>query len=305
MKAGMKTLTYEQQKRRLGYWMVLPVFVVVFGVMVGFAAYTLILSLQNINLIGTQGVHFTGFASYAAVFHTKEMLAAIRNSLVWVGLSTAAVVLLGLAVGSILSDAKGVSRFARSIMLVPWVLPGVVVAGVWKWMFGTQNGVINALLGSAGILHSGIAWLGTPGTVLYAVIVVIVWRLFPLFSLVVASSVQMIDVSLYEAGKVDGMNGWQGFLHITLPGIQYQLLTMGLLNMIWIMNNLVLVNVMTGGGPLYYSETLPVYMYKLGFQYTKLSQAAAVTMVNFVMLLAISMIYVYFFRRAQKARESV
>ena len=63
------------------------------------------------------------------------------------------------------------------------------------------------------------------------------------------------------------------------------------------------VNVMTGGGPLYYSETLPVFMYKLGFQYTKLSQAAAVTVVNFLILLAISFVYVYFFRKAQRAQE--
>ncbi len=304
MSRRSRALTYEQQKRRMGYSMVLPVFIVVFGAMVGIAAYTLVLSFENVDLIGTESVRFIGFTSYSAVFHNEEMLAAVKNSLIWVSISTAAVVLLGLIIGTILSEARGVSRFARSFMLVPWVLPGVVVAGLWKWMFGTQNGVINALLNDVGILHGGFAWLGTPGTVLYSVIFVIVWRLFPLFSLVVASAVQMIDITLYEAGRVDGMNGWQGFIHITLPGIRYQVLTMGLLNMIWIMNNLVLVNVMTGGGPLYYSETLPVFMYKLGFQYTKLSQAAAVTMVNFLILFVISVIYVYFFRRTQKAQEA-
>lgn len=296
-------LTYEQQKRRLGYWMVLPVFVIVFGSMVGIAVYTLVLSFENVDLLSVHAAHFIGLASYLAVFRSQEMGAAVKNSLIWVSLSTVSVVLLGLAIGTVMSDSRKISRFVRSFMLVPWVLPGVVVAGLWKWLFGTQTGVINAVLNAVGILHGPFAWLGTPGSVLYAVIVVIVWRLFPLYSLVVASAVQMVDVTLYEAGRVDGMNPWQGFVHITLPGIQYQVLTMALLNMIWIMNNLVLVNVMTGGGPLYYSETLPVFMYKLGFQYTKLSQAAAVTVVNFLILLAISFVYVYFFRKAQRAQE--
>ena len=185
-------------------------------------------------------------------------------------------------------------------MLIPWVLPGVVVAGLWKWMYQIHGGLINKTLIDLNILKEGFSWLGNPKTVLYAVIAVIVWRLFPLFALVIAAAIQGIDVTLYEAGKVDGMTAWQEFMYITLPGIKYQILTTALLNMIWIMNNLVLVNVMTKGGPLYFSETLPVYMFKLGIKYAKLSQAAAVTMINFVILLALSLIYVYVFRKNQE-----
>ncbi|MCP4406119.1 MAG: sugar ABC transporter permease [bacterium] len=297
----LSNLTYTAQKKVLGYVMVLPFFIMICVLMVGIALYSLSLSFQNVDLMDTEAARFVGFETYKEVFDNTETMVVIENSLVWVLVGTVLVTLLGVSVGGFLSDNRNVfCRFGRSVMLIPWVLPGVVVAGLWKWMYQIHGGLINKTLIDLNILQEGISWLGNPKTVLYAIIAVIVWRLFPLFALVIAAAIQGIDVTLYEAGKMDGMTSWQEFVYITLPCIRYQILTTALLNMIWIMNNLVLVNVMTKGGPLYFSETLPVYMFKLGIQYAKLSQAAAVTMINFVILLALSLIYVYVFRKNQK-----
>jgi multiple sugar transport system permease protein len=168
-------------------------------------------------------------------------------------------------------------------------------------MFNSNTGLINAILVNVGILEAGFPFLGTPGTALQSVVSVIVWRLFPIYALVVASAIQSIDVSMFEAGRIDGMTKWQEFRFIIMPTIQFQVLTMGVTVLIWITNNLVLVNVMTGGGPLYFSQTLPVYMFKLGFQFGKLSQAAVVTVINLLILLVLSSIYLVVYRRAQQS----
>ena len=294
-------LSYSTQKRILGYVMVLPFFAVVCVFMVGIALSALSLSFQNVDLLAMEEVRFVGFETYKEVLSSAETMVVIKNSLIWVLLGTALVTLLGVSVGVLLSDNSNVfCRIGRSVMLIPWILPGVVVAGLWKWMYQIHGGLINKTLIDLNILEEGVSWLGNPDTVLYAIIVVIVWRLFPLFALVIVAAVQGIDVTIYEAAKLDGASSWQEVVYITLPSIKYQILTMALLNMIWIMNNLVLVAVMTQGGPLYFSETLPVYMFKLGIEFTKLSQAAAVTMINFVILLTLSLFYVFVFRKNQE-----
>ncbi len=297
-----KSLTYEQQQKRLSQIFVLPGFFLITLIMVGVAIYSFDLSFRNIELLsGSDSSNYVGFATYRTVLSNTETLTVIKNSLIWVFTGTFFVVFLGVLTGYLVSDSKNtISRLSRAFMLVPWVMPGVVVAGLWKWMYNTQNGLINELFMKIGIFEKGFPFLGTPETALYAVSAVIIWRLFPMFALITAASIQSIDTSLYEAGRVDGINGFQEFFYIIIPHIKYQVMTMGITNLIWIMNNLVFVNVMTKGGPLYYSEIIPVYMYKLGFQYGKLSQAAVVTVLNLFLLSIFCVIYFIIYRRNQK-----
>jgi len=170
-------------------------------------------------------------------------------------------------------------------------------------MYNTQNGLINEFFVSIGILDKGFPFLGTPESALLASSAVIIWRLFPMYALGISASIQSIDTSLYEAGRVDGMNTWQEFTFIILPHIKYQIMTMGITNLIWIMNNLVFINVMTKGGPLYFSQIIPVYMFKLGFQYGKLSQAAVVTVLNLLILGIFCAVYFFLYRKSQKSDQ--
>ncbi len=300
-----KIMTYEQQQKRLSLWFVMPGFLLIAFVMVGVALYSFNLSFRNVELLsGRSSSQFVGFETFKEVLSKDETFIAIRNSIIWVVTGTAFVVTLGVILGYLLSDnSNRVSKLSRAFMLVPWVMPGVVVAGLWKWMYNTQNGLINSLFVKIGILDSGVPFLGTPETALLACSAVIIWRLFPMYALVISASIQSIDTSLYEAGRVDGMNTIQEFQYIIIPHIKYQIMTMGITNLIWIMNNLVFVNVMTKGGPLYYSETIPVYMYKLGFQYGKLSQAGVVTVLNLLILGVFCVIYFILYRQSQKADQ--
>lgn len=283
-----------------GYLLVFPVVILICIAMGGAAVYCFILSFKDLNMISSSSANFVGLQTYKEILFNSETLITIRNSIIWVISGTSLIVAIGLAVGTLLSNTGVISRVARSLMLMPWVLPGVIVAGLWKWMYHPQTGLINKYIVDLGLAKEGISWLGQVNTALLAVVIVVVWKLFPLFSLVVASAIQTVDNSMYEAARIDGTTPWNEFWLITLPCIKYQVLTISMLNAIWVMNNLVLVNLMTGGGPLYYSQTLPVYMFKLGFKYTKLSQASAVTMINFSILLIMSIIYLHIFRKNQE-----
>jgi multiple sugar transport system permease protein len=288
----------RQREERLFFILALAPGLLLFVVLVGYALLNLaLLSFQQVSTLNIRAGVFVGLATYQEVLGRPETWNAVRNSLVWIGGSVATITVLGVGVGVFLSRATVIARVTRAFMLVPWVLPGVVVAALWKWVYGSQTGILNSFLIQTDLLDRGFPWLGNLTTALFAVIVTMSWRLFPLFGLVVASAINTVDRQLYEAGRLDGASPWQSFWHITLPVIRPQTLTMILLSTIWVANNLVFIHVMTGGGPLRASEILPVYLYRLAFQNNALGESAVVSIINVLILLVIGFLYVRNLRR--------
>jgi multiple sugar transport system permease protein len=184
-------------------------------------------------------------------------------------------------------------------MLVPWVLPGVVTAALFRWFFHTQNGVLNSLLLDWGLIERPVRWLSSPDLALYSVCFAIIWRLFPMFALVTAAAVKTVDRSLYDAADIDGASAFNRFRYVTLPGIRPQVLTMILLVTIWVSNNLVFVNVMTGGGPIGRSQTMPNLIYMTAFEVGDIGLASAQSIVNIVILVLIGALYIRTLRNRQ------
>ena len=292
-------MQYRTSKKLWGYVFVYPIFITISTLVIGVLIYNIKMSFQDIRLIGGSDQN-VGWQTYSDVFDRRETITVILNSLKFNIVSTVLVVFFGLGTALILSEKIRGFRFIQGTMLIPWVMPGVVVAGVWKWMLNSQSGIINKHLVDIGILDQGFAWLGNPHTAIYSVSLAMVWRLFPIFALVMIAGIHGVDEQIYESAKIDGANKWQEIFFITLPSIKYQILTMSVLCLIWITNNLVLVNVMTSGGPVYYSMTLPLYIYKLGIQFGNMSQASAATMINFFLLLTFGIIYFTILSQSQK-----
>ncbi len=292
-------MKYRTSKKLWGYVFVYPIFITISALVIGVLIYNIKMSFQDIRLIGGSDQN-VGWQTYSDVFDRRETITVILNSLKFNIVSTVLVVFFGLGTALILSEKIRGFRFIQGTMLIPWVMPGVVVAGVWKWMLNSQSGIINKHLVDFGILDQGFTWLGNPHTAIYSVSLAMVWRLFPIFALVMIAGIHGVDEQIYESAKIDGANKWQEIFFITLPSIKYQILTMSVLCLIWITNNLVLVNVMTSGGPVYYSMTLPLYIYKLGIQFGNMSQASAATMINFFLLLTFGIIYFTILSQSQK-----
>ncbi|TDE14186.1 carbohydrate ABC transporter permease [Jiangella asiatica] len=282
--------------RRGGEWLfhaigLLPGLLLIVAVVV-FSLYFLVdLSLRDTTTYDMFGGEHVGLATIEDTLTSDATLTALKNSVIWIGGSVALIMLLGVPLGNLLSRETLPVRITRAFMLVPWVLPGIVVAAVWRWGLSSDTGFINDALVRVGLLDQGHPWLGDPETALWAVMAVMVWRLFTLVGLVIGAAIQTIDTAVEEAAAVDGASRWQLFFRIRIPMVSQHILTMALLTAIWVANNLVFVHAMTGGGPVDSTLILPVHIMELGFTDFDLSAAAVVSLVNVVLLLVFASLY--------------
>ncbi len=135
---------------------------------------------------------------------------------------------------------------ARALIIIPWALPSVVIALIWRWIYDPNTGVLNDILIYLSVVQSAVPWLADPNLALYAIIATLTWQGFPFFAVMILAGLQGIPRSHYEAASIDGASPWRQFVHITLPGIAPVLATAGLLRVIWVANSMDVIFVMTG-----------------------------------------------------------
>lgn len=249
-------------------------------------------SFQRVSIYTLVPESYEGLSNFVAFLSSKAGQTALLNTVIWIVVSVGCITALGVPVGLFLAREGLIIRVTRAFMLVPWVLPGVVTASLFRWFFQTQNGVVNSTLIDMGLIDRPIRWLSSPDLALYSVCFAIIWRLFPMFALVTSAAVKTVDRSLYDAAAIDGASAFKRFRYVTLPGIRQQLLTMILLVTIWVSNNLVFVNVMTGGGPVGRSQTMPSLIYTTAFDVGDIGLASAQSLVNILILVVIGALYV-------------
>ena len=174
-----------------------------------------------------------GLANYDRVLHQQALWDAFGHSAVYTIGSLAPAFLAGLLFALLFHRAFPARRWLRSLLLLPWAVPGVVVSITFLWMLDASYGVFNAILRDLGVTGSDIAWFVDARTAMAAVIVPTVWKSFPFFTITLLAALQSIPSSLYEAARVDGASAWQQFVHVTWPGIKRPALLAVLLNALW------------------------------------------------------------------------
>jgi multiple sugar transport system permease protein len=178
------------------------------------------LSLHEVSLrqLRTGVLPFTGLANYARLFRDDVFWLALQHTLVFVGISVALEVTIGLAVALVIEDDRvALARVTRVLLLVPWGVPPVVNGLLWSFIFNAQYGYLNRTLLALGVLREPVNWLGDPTLAMGAVIVAYVWRTTPFNILLYHAGLRGIPRDYYEAASVDGASGWRSFWHITLP----------------------------------------------------------------------------------------
>ncbi len=286
----------ERSKKRLAYILIIPAIVFVMA----FILYPVVdlfrLSFTDKVLTDPESGNFVGWESYKAILSDDVTLIALKNTLIYVAAGVIITVVIGLFLGQLLSLDKPITRITSGIILIPWAMPPVIIAAAWKWMMHPQLGVINDLLQSWNIIERPIAFLSTPALAMPSLIAVLVWRLFPLESILISAGIQSIPQEMHEAAVVDGATNRQRFFYITIPSIRFIILTTALMNTLWILNSIALVLIMTGGGPLNFTELLTTLIYKTGYKFFKFGEASALAVLNFGFILVLSLIYLYIFR---------
>ena len=279
------------------YAFLLPALAVTAAVVVVPVAQTAWLSLQDYLLYAPDDARFVGAANFRTILADEVFWIALGHSLVWivgvVGLQFA----LGLGTALLLNQSFWWRGLARSLVIVPWALPSVIIGLMWTWMYDFNVGVINDALMRLGLLSAPVAWLAGPATALPAVMLALIWQGFPFFAVTILAGLQTVPAELYEAAEIDGASRVQTLVSITLPGIADVIATALLLRTIWVANSLDVILVMTGGGPGYATHTLPLYAFLRAYTGMEFGYGAALALILTALLTAVVWLYV---RRASR-----
>lgn len=224
-----------------------------------------------------------GLGRYVGLWNYVDLLCnplfhkVLKNSIVWTVGSVIPIVLIGLFLAVILNQKLRIAAVARVIIILPWIVPGVVVATVWRLLLHADFGLFNDLLFRLGLINSHQAWLGKSSTAMLGVIIANVWKGIPFYVVLFYAALQTIPEQLYEAAKMDGANMWQNFAHITMPQLKSVFGIAIALAFMWSWNFFDLIFVMTEGGPARSTEIMPIHIYSTGFLYYRMSDAATIS----------------------------
>ncbi len=273
-------------KSNTGFLFALPALIVLMMLIAYPVTYTGILSVTN------QQEEFVGLQNFRDVLRPRVTTQALWNTLWWVFGSIFFQVIFGVAAAILLNQNFRGRAVVRSIALIPWVVPGIVAATTWAWMFHTEFGIINYMLTGAGVLEEPIGWLITGNTVLPAMIAINVWKLFPFVAIMVLAGLQSIPQELFEAAKVDGASYWEEIRHIMLPQIRPVVTAVTLLLVIWALNAITIIYAITRGGPANKTLITPIQIFRLAFESSAFNQSAALAVMFFGIVMLIVFVYI-------------
>lgn len=243
---------------------------------------------------------FAGFKHYRAIFGDEVFWASLWHTLYFTIASVVMHMTIGLAFALMLNSDR-ISPMLRSVLrvlyILPWLFTQVIIAVIWRLLLD-PNGVVNSILIDLGIIGSKVEWFSSVETALHAVTFANIWAGYPLFMVSLLAGLQGIPKDLYEAADIDGATGPQKLFFITIPQLMPIIVSISLLDFIWTMQVFPLIWLTTGGGPIYATEVLSTYTYKLAFSQYNLAQASA----SAVTILLISIGLTLFYIRHQKAR---
>ena len=256
-------------------------------------------SFRYANLVDPSTVGFAGLDNYDTILTDENFAPALWHTFVWTTLSVMGEYALGLASAIALAQpARGRAIF-RGIVMVPWVIP-IAIAGLnWIWLLNPDYGLINAWLVRLGLLAHPRDWLGGIDTALLVVAFVNVWRSFPFYTISLLAALQSIPRELHEAAAMDGAGVIRRFFVITMPHLKAVSLTLIFLHIVWTAINFDFIWVMTQGGPLNSSQTVPVMIYKYAMQDHDVGAACALASMSIGFMAAIFFVYYYGVRRKE------
>jgi multiple sugar transport system permease protein len=293
---------FSQRRARAGRLFVAPNLAAVAVFMLFPLGFSLYMSLQNWDLF--RPAKFVGLANYRSLFTGDPLfIIALRNSVVYTVGTVAPTVLISLVVASVLNrKLKGISVF-RTIIFLPLAVSSVVMAVVWQFVFNTNNGLLNIMLGWIGI--GPIPWLVDPKWAMSALCIVSVWRSVPFATVILLAAMQGVPDNLYEAARLDGAGELRQFASITVPLIRGALSFVVVISIIHAFQAFDLVYVLTGrnGGPETATYVLGIMLFQHAFAFLEFGYASALAWVMFAILLLLTVLQLRLGRRRAAVEE--
>ena len=244
------------------------------------------------------GQKMVGWENYADLMTDPVALAAIRTTLIFIGVTVSLELFLGLGIALVLNEAFRGRGLLRAVVLIPWAIPTVVSSQMWRFIFNDRYGLANLMLFGADTSRY-LAPLADPSFALTAIIIAEIWKTTPFAALIILAGLQGIADDLYEAASIDGATAWQKFRHVTLPLLKPALLLALLFRTIDALRVFDLVFVMTQGGPADATNVLQFYGYKKTFAEGMIGYGSAIAVAVFLMSLVLSLVYLRAFKTSR------
>lgn len=266
---------------------VLPCIVFVLAMIVVPLLYNLYLSFHEWSMSSVQAPKFIGLQNYLTLFSEKRFWMATWRTVVFVLTALTAQTLLGLFLAVLLNRRFHGKRLAQTLFLLPVVATPVAVGMVWKLMYEPTIGFANVFIRSLGL--APMKFLATTSIEsLLSLVVVDIWEWTPMIMLMVYAGIVAIPESPYESARIDGANAWQLFTKITLPLLSPTLLVAVMLRLIDVIKTFDIIYATTQGGPNFATENINILGYTTTFSYFEFGKAAAITVLFFIVVIAIS-----------------
>jgi ABC-type sugar transport system permease subunit len=278
--------------RQVGLLFMLPFLVTAAAFMVWPVLEAVRLAFYSYNPLRPDDMRWVGLDNFERILDDPLFWESFRQALVWTGWSILLQTVLGVGLALLLHlPLPGIAVF-RGLLLFPYIVPTVVIALNWRWIFNSEIGIVNHALLSLGIIGENIAWLSTPGMAMLSAILLNVWKYTPIVVICVLARLQTIPTELYDAAKVDGAGPFRRFLDITLPMLKEVLVVVIVFRTIWTFNKFEEIYLLTRGGPGTSTFNLAVYAFEEGMANLRLGVAAATGVIMIAMLLVGTVIYV-------------
>lgn len=287
----------SKRERRAGYLFIFPALVFMIGFVAYPIIYNLLISFQQVDVytLNSASRPFVGFENYREIFDMPLLYKATRNTLYFTVMCIILQFTIGFGLAMMFSKKYPGSQTIRGMLLVCWLIPTIVIASVWQWMYaGDTSGILNFLLLKSGLVQSPIKWMTSANGAMWSLIITNVWKGIPFNMLLLSTALTTLPEDVMEAALIDGASKVRRFIHITLPMMRAAIVSVITLGFIYTFKTFELVYIMTNGGPLNSTDNLATLAYRLTFKNFNVDLGASVANVMMAILIIFGILNQYF-----------
>lgn len=263
-------------------------------------------SLSDVT-VGDTSLDFVGLENFRSIIETSQFQRALMNSFLFVIVAQVLIIVLATTLAQVLSQDFRGKRLARFLIILPWAAPISLGTIGWLWLLDSKFSPIDWVLQTVGLLGPGtllgpgnhMIFLGREGLAMASVIMVQVWRMLPLSAVILLAGLTSIPQDILDQAAVDGAGFWRTFFRIKLPLILPIMSIVLLFGMIFTFGDIVVVYLLTRGGPVYYTQVLPTWAFFKGIEGGALAEGAAIALFLFPVLLAVAILVLRASRRME------
>ena len=275
-----------------GWLFVAPVVILLVAVFAYPLISTALTSLSSVKLQNPDAAKPVGLGNYLAFLTAPSFWASISRTVYFTAISVGIELVLGIGIAALIARRFLGWQLIRIAVIIPWAVPTIAMATMWRWIYNADYGALNGLLYQLGLIDTYVTWLGDPMGAMNWIIVADIWKSAPFVVLIALAAMTTIPSELYEAARIDGASRWQSFRNVTLPLLKPALLIILVVRTVEAFRVFDIIYVITGGGPANGTQVVSYLAYQETFRFFNMGRGAAISFLISIAILVAALVYV-------------